>query len=375
MMIPAVMGLFFALEYLQLDGLFGVLGSKVVRSWIVVIIFWIFLIWSNRSFLLNKIEAYSRGHARLAAEGDQGSWWSSSGRPRCWRYGASGSGPSSRFGAFRRRRGPGAQDLFKNLISGLLIISEKRFGIGDWIQVEGVVEGTVEAIGIRSTIVGASTSAVYVPMQTRRHLGHQFQRHDPPADFLAHRVEYRTTTEQLRRIRDGIEAISWRTNPLPDRRRCRPLSGWTALDSSIDIMLYCFTRSTVWGQWLAIKEQLALKVKEIVEGAGSSFAFPSRSLYMTGLAGERPEMYVPPAGRRPSVSPADSGSSAGERVVGRKPAESGVALPNGGARAGIKNPGPPGPGFRWGSFLLERLHVFRAGPWALLDFEVTAVLR
>ena len=47
----------------------------------------------------------------------------------------------------------GAQDLFKNLISGILVLVEKRFKMGDWIQVEGVIEGVVERIGFRSTVV------------------------------------------------------------------------------------------------------------------------------------------------------------------------------------------------------------------------------
>ena len=47
----------------------------------------------------------------------------------------------------------GAQDLFKNLISGILVLVERRFQVGDWIFVEGVIEGTVESIGFRSTVV------------------------------------------------------------------------------------------------------------------------------------------------------------------------------------------------------------------------------
>ena len=47
----------------------------------------------------------------------------------------------------------GAQDLFKNLISGIMILMEKRFTIGDVISVSGEVEGVVEQIGFRSTLV------------------------------------------------------------------------------------------------------------------------------------------------------------------------------------------------------------------------------
>ena len=56
------------------------------------------------------------------------------------------------------------QDLFKNLISGILILLEKRFKNGDWIHVDNIVEGTVERIGFRSTLVRRfDSSPIMVP--------------------------------------------------------------------------------------------------------------------------------------------------------------------------------------------------------------------
>ena len=66
-------------------------------------------------------------------------------------------------------------------------------------------------------------------------------------------------------------------------------------DSSIDILLYAFTRTTDWGEWLEIKERLAYEIKKIVEGAGAGFAFPSRSLYLETLP-DAPEVF--PLSRR-----------------------------------------------------------------------------
>ena len=58
----------------------------------------------------------------------------------------------------------GAQDLFRNLIAGLLIIGERRLAHGEWIKIDGGVEGTVEAIGFRSTRVRQFDKApIYVP--------------------------------------------------------------------------------------------------------------------------------------------------------------------------------------------------------------------
>ena len=58
----------------------------------------------------------------------------------------------------------GAQNFFKNLIGGLLIIGEKRFKQGDWINIEGVAEGEVEKIDFRSTLIRRFDKApIYVP--------------------------------------------------------------------------------------------------------------------------------------------------------------------------------------------------------------------
>ncbi|HBM12597.1 MAG TPA: hypothetical protein DD390_07865, partial [Rhodospirillaceae bacterium] len=65
-------------------------------------------------------------------------------------------------------------------------------------------------------------------------------------------------------------------------------------DSSIDFMVYCFTKTTVWGEYLKVKEDLAYAVKAIVEDAGSGFAFPSRSLYLETVPGSSPELFSPP---------------------------------------------------------------------------------
>ena len=51
-------------------------------------------------------------------------------------------------------------------------------------------------------------------------------------------------------------------------------------DSSIDILIICFTSTKDWDKYLEIKEELALKVKESVEKIGLNFAFPSQSIYI-----------------------------------------------------------------------------------------------
>ena len=69
-------------------------------------------------------------------------------------------------------------------------------------------------------------------------------------------------------------------------------------------MLYCFTKTTVWGEWLAAKERLAYRVKEIVGEAKSEFAFPSTSLYVESYPDDQPEAFRAPAGSGPKTGAA-----------------------------------------------------------------------
>ncbi len=56
-------------------------------------------------------------------------------------------------------------------------------------------------------------------------------------------------------------------------------------------MLYCFTATTSWVEWMRVKEDLAFALKRIVEEAGSSFAFPSTSIYVEALPFGTPELF------------------------------------------------------------------------------------
>ena len=194
----------------------------------------------------------------------------------------------------------GAQDLFKNLISGILILAERRFNLGDWIHVDGVVEGTVENIGFRSTLVRRFDKApVFVPNSKLSDSSvTNFSAMTHRRIYWTIGVEYRTTVAQLRQIRDGIEAYLLNSNDFahpPEVPTFVRIDRFN--DSSIDIMVYCFTRTTEWGRWLEIKEELAYRIKDLVEAAGTAFAFPSQSIYVETLPSERAEVFAPPAER------------------------------------------------------------------------------
>lgn len=154
-MIPIVIGLFFALEYIDLSGTFGEIGTKFIRSFIVFIMFWGFYnLVDPLSFLLNKVEViFSKAMREWLIKVIKVTFIFIGSATVLEIWGIKIGPIIAGLGLFGVAVALGAQDLFKNLISGLLVLSEKRFNIGDWILVDGVVEGVVEKIGFRSTLV------------------------------------------------------------------------------------------------------------------------------------------------------------------------------------------------------------------------------
>ena len=176
-----------------------------------------------------------------------------------------------------------AQDLFKNLISGILVLVERRFQVGDWIFVDGVIEGTVENIGFRSTVVRrfdkslatipnfqfAEQAVINKSLITNRRID------------WAIGLEYRTTSDQLKNIKEQIENfIKTNSNFSKSEDTILAVKIEQFAASSIDIRLICFTKTAHYLEWMNVKDLLAMEIKSIVERNKASFAFPSTSIYV-----------------------------------------------------------------------------------------------
>jgi MscS family membrane protein len=293
-----VLGIFFALNAIDLKGMPNEFANKLVRSLIAYVIFW---------GLYNSIEPLKQVLKRLekVLSVEMVSWVVTGTR---WAVVAVGAATILQMwgiqvapiiaglGLFGVAVALGAQDLFKNLIGGLCILIEKRFHNGDWILAEGVVEGTVEHIGFRSTMVRRfDASPVYVPNQKLSdNAVTNFSNMTYRRINWTINLEYRTTLEQLRTIRDQVELYLTHT---PDFVQPPKASLFVRIDkfgpSSIDLMIYTFTYTKVWGEWLICKENLAYEIKKIVENAGAGFAFPSQSVYVESLPDTVSQGYLP----------------------------------------------------------------------------------
>lgn len=65
-------------------------------------------------------------------------------------------------------------------------------------------------------------------------------------------------------------------------------------DDAIGIMVFCFTNTTDWGEWLSVKERLAHKVKDILHKGGADFAVSSETPDAE-LGSDKPDSFVPPS--------------------------------------------------------------------------------
>ncbi|WP_428523200.1 mechanosensitive ion channel family protein [Roseibium sp.] len=167
----------------------------------------------------------------------------------------------------------------ENLIGGLILFSDKPVRVGDFCTF-GDMSGTVEDVGIRSTQIRASDrtlisvpNAKFVDMEIIN-----WARCDKMLISGVIGLRYETSEDQLRfvlvKVREMLHA-----HPKIDGETIRVRFtdyGPSSLD--IAMRVYAYTRD--WNEFYAIKEDVFLRIKEIVEGSGTGFAFPSQTLYM-----------------------------------------------------------------------------------------------
>ena len=187
------------------------------------------------------------------------------------------------FGSFGVAIALGAQDLFKNLISGIMILLEKRFHIGDVINIPGHTEGTVEHIGFRSTLIRKFDSTpITIPnfIFAEAPILNYSNRTNRRINWIIG-LEYNSTLDQIKIFTESISHYIKTSNDFVVNNNFKSFVKLDKFnDSSVDILIYCFTSTNDWEKFLKIKENLAIKIKEEIEEIGLNFAFPSQSVYI-----------------------------------------------------------------------------------------------
>ena len=179
-----------------------------------------------------------------------------------------------------------AKDTAANLFGSLVIFTDRPFRQGDWVQTPEV-EGVIETIGIRSTRVRTFAQAlVSVPNAVIAN--------SPITNWslmgkrrikMRLGLTYSTNTEQLEAVlKDIREMLKNHPDIHPD---VIMVYFDEFQDSSLSLFCYFFTKTTIWSQYLKVREDVNLRIMKIVENNGCSFAFPSQSIYVESLPKEQ----------------------------------------------------------------------------------------
>lgn len=204
------------------------------------------------------------------------------------------------------------KDIIANFFQSIMLLFDNSFSQGDHVVV-GDIEGTVVETGFRKTTIRTFDNAlVFVPNANimaqniknwnRRKVGRHIN--------IIVGVTYSARSEQLRKCIEDIKEMlkahpriaqsgDSATNSRDFRMRSRQnmvsiddLAGYKSTmnvvldsfgDSSVNILVYCFTKTVMRDDYLQIKEDILFKIMQIVENNGLEFAFPSQSLYVEKL--------------------------------------------------------------------------------------------
>ncbi|MBE9486456.1 MAG: mechanosensitive ion channel family protein [Chloroflexi bacterium] len=175
-----------------------------------------------------------------------------------------------------------AKDSLSNIFGSIMILLDRPFTIGDWIKADDL-EGTVEEIGFRSTRIRTfAKTLITIPNSTLMNMSiDNFSRMPKRRIKLTIGITYDTNPRQMRQAVAALKQML-REHPAIDQDFF--LVNFTNFGaSSLDIMVYCFTTSTIWGEYLDAREDVCLKIMETLGQLGLEIAFPSQTVYLPGL--------------------------------------------------------------------------------------------
>jgi len=174
-----------------------------------------------------------------------------------------------------------AKDLLANFFGGFMIYMDRPFSVGDWIRSpDRKIEGTVEQIGWRLTCIRTfDKRPLYVPNSMFASIAVE-----NPSRMSNRRI-YETIGlryDDAGLVRNIISDVRemLRQHPEIDQNQTLIVNFTTFAASSLDFFVYTFTRTTDWVHFHEIKQDVLLKILDIIEGHGAEIAFPTSTLHV-----------------------------------------------------------------------------------------------
>jgi MscS family membrane protein len=286
-LIPVTVAFYLCTLILPIEGLVGDIATNIVKAFVI------FTIFSALSNAVKPIFVALSTSAWLTASMQM--WLERASRFLVWVIGIAiildifgiQIGPLvAGLGLFSVAVALGAQDFFKNLIAGILIIGEHRFQPGDRIEVSGQLHGIVETIGFRSTVIRTfDTAPMTIPnkdLSDVKVINH--------GDMINRRLNwkinliYSTSVEQLESIRTEIKEYIINSDDFVSDPDLDPVVRVIELGaSSIDILIVAYSDPVGFAAYNEVKENLIFNIMKIVKANNSEFAYPSTSLYVESM--------------------------------------------------------------------------------------------
>jgi MscS family membrane protein len=182
-----------------------------------------------------------------------------------------------------------SQKTLENLFGGMMVIGDSPIRVGHFCRV-GTMTGTVEDIGLRSTrIRTVARTVISIP---NADLASQSIENFAARDKLLFNpviaLRYETTADQLRFVLAEARTLLYRHQQIEtSSARVRLLRFGP---SSLDVEIFAYVTVTDYGEFLAIQEDLLLRLMDLVEASGTALAFPSQTMYFArdrGIDGEK----------------------------------------------------------------------------------------
>ncbi len=174
-----------------------------------------------------------------------------------------------------------AKDLLANFFGGLMIYLDRPFAVGDWIKSpDRDIEGTVEKIGWRLTMIRTfDKRPLYLPNSAFSTIA------VINPSRMSHRRIYETIgiryddVKQMSPIIDSVK-LMLENHPEIDVSQTLIVNFNQFAPSSLDFFIYTFTKTTNWVHFHTVKQDVLLKIAEIIENAGAEIAFPTSTIHL-----------------------------------------------------------------------------------------------
>ena len=196
-----------------------------------------------------------------------------------------------------------AKDSIANVFGSISILASDMFEQGDWISV-GDIDGTVVEIGLRGTTIRTFDNALIsvpnfklanegVKNWSKRSIGRRIKL-NIGVTYESNMDDIKNAISQIRDMLKNHPDIAnentkfknpFRQAKLVSKEDLKGVKRTTMVyldefgDSSINILIYCFSRSVDWGEWLRVKEDILYQIADILQQNNLEFAYPTMTIH------------------------------------------------------------------------------------------------